>query len=175
MRILILPCKIRFFIVNLQSLLNEIKSTLINTPENHMRFWYLPLNIKYFDFVKNFHDSDTIDVRQYSNYKFAVGDVVYIYSGEPFSQFMYVTEIVETDIPFEQAALRNELRPEPQKSTVNNWMRLKVLQSIPPGIKSLQGAIFTANGFWVGNVPHLIKESDCLIYLDQEFDKYNCE
>lgn len=140
-----------------------------------MRYWYLPLNIKYFDFVKNFHDHDTIDVRQYANYKYAVGDIVYIYSGEPFSQFLFLTEVVKIDIPFEEAQLRNELRPAPQKSTVNNWMRLKVLKSVPPGTASLFGSIFTADGFKIAHFPHLINKPEYLVYLNQEFDKHNCE
>jgi len=139
------------------------------------RYWYFPLNIKYFDFVKAFHEKDTIDVRMFANYKYAVGDIVYIYSGEPYSQFLYITKVVKTDIPFEEADLQNEFRPELMKSTVNNWMRLKVWQSVPPGTRSLQGALFTADGVKLGKWPKLIKDPVALVYLNQEFEKYNCE
>lgn len=35
-----------------------------------MRYWYLPISVKYFDFVRCLHDYDTFDVRMYANHKF---------------------------------------------------------------------------------------------------------
>lgn len=78
-----------------------------------MRYWYLPISVKYFDFVRCLHDYDTFDVRMYANHKFNVGDAVIVYSGKPYGQFLYQMEIVKTDIPFAVAELHNEYRPEP--------------------------------------------------------------
>lgn len=54
-----------------------------------MRYWYLPISVKYFDFVRCLHDYDTFDVRMYANHKFNVGDAVIVYSGKPYGQFLY--------------------------------------------------------------------------------------
>lgn len=140
-----------------------------------MRNWFYPLNIKYLDFVKCLHDSDTLDVRQFSNYKFEIGDKIYIYSGQPHSQFLYIMQVIKNNIPYEEAELHNEYSNLPQKSTVNDWMRLKVVMSVPIGTKSLQSAMFAGKGFSFLHYPKLIKDNDLLNYLDEEFEKYNCE
>lgn len=130
-----------------------------------MRYWYLPISVKYFDFVRCLHDYDTFDVRMYANHKFNVGDAVFVYSGKPYGQFLYQMEIVKTDIPFAVADLHNEYRPEPCKSTINNWMRLKVVKAVPSGTPSLRPAHFTALGFRFIRMPRLIKDKDMLYYL----------
>lgn len=140
-----------------------------------MRYWYFPLSIKYFDFIKAFHRDDTIDVRMFSNFKFKVGDVVFIYSGEPYSQFLYLTEITKTDIPFNEADLQAEYRADEPKPTVNNWMRLEIRKAVPVGTHSLQSAYMRGMGFYYGRSPHLIKDPDIVKYLTEEFNKNHFE
>lgn len=94
---------------------------------------------------------------------------------KPYGQFLYQMEIVKTDIPFAVAELHNEYRPEPCKSTINNWMRLKVVKAVPSGTPSLRPAHFTALGFRFIRMPRLIKDKDMLDYLYTEFENNNCD
>ncbi len=140
-----------------------------------MRYWYFPLKLQYFDFVKCLYDHDSFDLRMFSNYKFKIGDILFIYSGEPHSQFLYLMGVVKTNIPFEKAEVYNELRPQPIKSTVNNWMRLQLLKSVPIGTKSLQSAQFSKLGYRLIKYPKLIKDKGVLQYLYDEFDRHSCD
>lgn len=140
-----------------------------------MRVWYIPLNKSVMDFVLCLHHNDTIDIRMYGSFKFAVGDTVFIYSGKPYHQFLYQMEIIKTDIPFAKAELHQELRTTEQTPTINDWMRLKVVKSVPHNTASLTSAAFNSFEFWFLKHPQLIKIPEMLDYIYDEFEKNNCE
>ena len=56
-----------------------------------MEYWILPANSKKYDYVSAFEKQEFIDWTK--NYKYEIGDVVYIYCSKPFQKIMYKTMI----------------------------------------------------------------------------------
>ena len=56
-----------------------------------MEYWILPENSKKYDYVSAFEKQEFIDWTK--NYKYEIGDVVYIYCSKPFQKIMYKTMI----------------------------------------------------------------------------------
>lgn len=61
--------------------------------------WIIPANPKYYDCINCFNDTDTIIWKQSSNIE--IGDIVYVYVGEPYSAILYKCEATEVNIPYE--------------------------------------------------------------------------
>lgn len=61
--------------------------------------WIVPANPKYYDVIHCFDDTDYILWKQSSNIE--IGDIVYLYVGEPYSSILYQCEAVEVNIPYE--------------------------------------------------------------------------
>lgn len=64
-----------------------------------LREWLIPANPKFYDVIHCFNETDTIIWKQSTNIK--VGDIVYLYVGEPYSAILYKCEAMEVDIPYE--------------------------------------------------------------------------
>lgn len=60
--------------------------------------WIIPANPKYFDIVRAFDDTDTINWKQGAGIK--TGDTVYMYVGAPVSAVLYRCQVIETGIPY---------------------------------------------------------------------------
>lgn len=60
--------------------------------------WIIPANIKYYDVINCFNDTDTIMWKQVG--KIYIGDIAYLYVGSPYSCILYKCEVIEINIPY---------------------------------------------------------------------------
>lgn len=60
--------------------------------------WIIPSNLKYYDSVHAFDDTDTIGWKQGAGIR--KGDTVFMYVGAPVSAILYKCLVTETDIPY---------------------------------------------------------------------------
>lgn len=93
--------------------------------------WILPANSKMYDHKKAFEDFGFIDWRQ--NYNFEIGDIVYIYATRPESRLMFRTQVLKTNMPFNQ--IRDDKDywhdlEEYNKSISKNYARLVLLETL---------------------------------------------
>lgn len=137
-----------------------------------MRYWYLPLNLKVMDFMKALSVHDTLDLRMYSNYKFALGDIVFIYSGEPFRQILFKMEVTANDMPIGEACLDYYLIP-PRPAVVDLWMRLRLLKAAATNVPDLGATALWGQGFRCMKSPHLILDIALIDYINRAFDSYS--
>lgn len=61
--------------------------------------WIVPANPKYYDIEAAFFESDVIDWKQGASIN--VGDIVYIYMGQPVSAIIYKCVVVRNNIPYD--------------------------------------------------------------------------
>ena len=61
--------------------------------------WIVPANPKYYDIEKAFQKSKIIDWKQGASIN--VGDIVYIYMGQPISAILYKCRVIENNIPYD--------------------------------------------------------------------------
>ena len=83
--------------------------------------WIIPANPKYFDIVKAFDETDTIDWKQGAGIK--KGDTVFMYVAAPVSAVLYKCRVLETDIPYEH---------ENKYITIKALMRIRLLKRYAP-------------------------------------------
>ncbi len=69
-----------------------------STRNDAVREWIIPANPRYYDVVHAFDDVDTIIWKQSNN--ILVGDIVYLYVGDPYSAILFKCSVVEVDIPY---------------------------------------------------------------------------
>lgn len=61
--------------------------------------WLIPANLKYYDVINCFNDTDIIEWKQSNDIH--VGDIIYIYITNPYSSIFYKCEAIEVNIPFD--------------------------------------------------------------------------
>lgn len=83
--------------------------------------WLIPSNLKYYDSVHAFDDTDEIHWKQGRGIK--VGDVVAMYVGAPVSAILYKCLVTETGIP------RKYVR---DKLSISHLMKIKLLKRYDP-------------------------------------------
>lgn len=83
--------------------------------------WIIPANPKYFDIVKAFDETNTIDWKQGAGIK--KGDTVFMYVAAPISAVLYKCRVLETDIPYEH---------ENKYITIKALMRIRLLKRYAP-------------------------------------------
>ncbi len=107
----------------------------INEAEN----WLVPANPKYYDVIKAFKENNEIIWKQSSDIH--VGDLVYLYVGEPYSKVMYKCMATEINIPYDY---------KDSNLTINKVMKIKLLEELDDrdytftylnkiGIKAIRG------------------------------------
>ncbi len=67
--------------------------------EEGVKAWLVPSNYHYFNVIEAFHQNEIIHWKQ-GNDRMKVGDIVFLYVGQPFSAILFRCEIVEADIPY---------------------------------------------------------------------------
>lgn len=60
--------------------------------------WIIPANVKYYDVVNCFNDTNKILWKQSNN--ILVNDIVFLYVGAPISSILYKCKVLKTDIPY---------------------------------------------------------------------------
>lgn len=89
--------------------------------------WIIPLNIKYFDIVKQFKISEKVIIKKSRPYK--IGDLAYIYLALPYGEIRYICEVVNDNLSKEyvsdhaQYALINSL-------STNHYVELRLVQEL---------------------------------------------
>ena len=73
-------------------LVNDSKKKNIHT-------WIIPININFFDIMKEYEKSDELLYKQSSDVH--VNDIVYIYLTAPLSKIFYKCKVLEVDIPYD--------------------------------------------------------------------------
>lgn len=80
--------------------------------------WIVPANPKYYDIIGHFRHSDIVTWKQSSEIK--VGDIVYMYVGQPYSAILYKCKAIEVNIPYEY---------QDDNISMKKMMKLKVLET----------------------------------------------
>ena len=89
-----------------------------------MKHWLYPANPKYYDIIAAFTDEE--ETAWPMNSKVVAGDVVYIYSGAPFKQIMFKTEVLKVDVLAEEVMGQAEKYIKVSgKAPKKNFMLLK--------------------------------------------------
>ena len=86
---------------------------------NEAESWLVPANPKYYDVIKAFKESNEIIWKQSSDIH--VGDLVYLYVGEPYSKVMYKCMATEVNIPYDY---------KDSNLTINKVMKIKLLEEL---------------------------------------------
>ena len=86
---------------------------------NENESWLVPANPKYYDVVKAFKESNEIIWKQSSDIH--VGDLVYLYVGEPYSIVMYKCMATEVNIPYDY---------KDNNLTINKVMKIRLLEEL---------------------------------------------
>ena len=86
---------------------------------NEAESWLVPANPKYYDVIKAFKKSNEIIWKQSSDIH--VGDLVYLYVGEPYSKVMYKCVATEVNIPYDY---------EDGNLRINKVMKIKLLEEL---------------------------------------------
>ena len=101
--------------------------------------WIVPANPKYYDVINAFNDTDTIIWKQSNN--IVVGDIVYLYVAEPYSEILYKCEATETNIPYEykdkNVAMKKVMKIKLLKKYKADEFTFKKLNEY--GIKAIRG------------------------------------
>lgn len=91
---------------------------LISSPEE----WIVPANPNYYDIINCFNETDTIEWKQSSDIH--IGDIVYIYVGNPYSSILYKCKAIEVNIPYEY---------KDKNLSINRVMKLNLLKRYKKG------------------------------------------
>ena len=86
---------------------------------NEAESWLVPANPKYYDVIKAFKESNEIIWKQSSDIH--VGDLVYLYVGEPYSKVMYKCVALEVNIPYDY---------KDSNLTINRVMKIRLLEEL---------------------------------------------
>ena len=86
---------------------------------NEAESWLVPANPKYYDVIKAFKKSNEIIWKQSSDIH--VGDLVYLYVGEPYSKVMYKCMATEVNIPYDY---------KDNNLTINKVMKIRLLEEL---------------------------------------------
>ncbi len=102
--------------------------------------WVIPSNPKYYDIVRAFDSSDTIEWKQGKGIR--KGDTVYMYVGAPVSAILYKCAVIETDIPYDYRV---------KDLTITALMKIQLLRRYPPdrftfGVLNDEYGIFAVRG-----------------------------
>lgn len=84
------------------------KATSTCRTEDGSKSWLIPANPKHFDVIQAFTEKETLTWRQRTN--IVVGDTVYLYLGAPYSAILYQCQVLETDLPHENANTTKRMR-----------------------------------------------------------------
>lgn len=93
-------------------------------------FWIIPSNLNVFRVTDYFKRNDIVDWKQ-SHYKFAIGDIVFIYVSNPISSIRYMLEVIKCDITYEDSLNEEEYWTSRHKISNSiksyKYVRLKLL------------------------------------------------
>ena len=113
----------------------EKSYNLVNEKEE----WIIPANPNYFDIINCFNDTNTIIWKQCTNIH--VGDILYLYVGNPYSRIFYQCKVIETDIPYSykdsNLSIKNVMKIELIKKYDNEKYNFEYLKQL--GIKAIRG------------------------------------
>lgn len=93
-----------------------------------MASYLITANSKVYNHNQSFQDFGYIDWSDYKRKNFKVGDTVYIYSSLPDARIRYQTEIIKTNIPFEESNYDHKYWKDYQMESRSSFMRLKLLR-----------------------------------------------
>lgn len=100
--------------------------------------WLVPCNVKFYDVVAHFRNSDEVIWRQ--GRRFKPGDVAYLYISAPYSQILYKCEVIEAGIPRDSVPEEQRYAIRPGSKAVP-LMRLKRVETFNEGSITLQDIV----------------------------------
>lgn len=93
-----------------------------------MRYWIFPSNDKVFDNATALKDLGYINYNISSQYKVAVGDMVYLYLGKPIGQIQYLLKVLDANVAPEIASAQVACYWREDKPTLyNRWVKLELV------------------------------------------------
>lgn len=111
--------------ISLPLVVSENRSKCVN-------YWVIPGNTNIFRVTDYFEQYDVVDWKQ-SNYKFEVGDIVFIYVSFPICSIRYMLQVIKRDVPYEEYINDEEYWGDKHEFTANvkryKYVRLKLLKS----------------------------------------------
>nr|WP_321314562.1 AAA family ATPase [uncultured Ligilactobacillus sp.] len=91
-----------------------------------MKVWIIPSNIKVFNVIKAFQDSNEIDwIKSRNMKKMKVDDIVYIYVAHPIKKILYKTKVIDNN------ALSTDIINNNENYKVEETVRLKLIKEYP--------------------------------------------
>lgn len=83
-----------------------------------MTYWIIPFNPNYFRLADCLREQGFVEWTQ--RYKYAIGDIVYIYSAKPDSRILYKMEVTATNLSAEECGDDSQYLTNPMKANSNN-------------------------------------------------------
>lgn len=102
--------------------------------------WLIPANAKMYDHASSFAHHGSIDWRQ-GNFKYSVGDTVYIYCTSPIQRIRYKCKVIKLGIDFSQVRNDEEYwrdKYEYEKSLGGKFFNLQLIEEVDSEKLSLQ-------------------------------------
>lgn len=136
--------------------------------------WIISANGNLYDHASAFQKWGFIDWSQKAN--FQNGDIIYIYCTKPYSKIMYKTQVIETNIDFENCQDDEEFwfdKSIYESSKSSKFVRIKLLEQVDNEKLSLKN--LQLKGI-KGNIQGPRKIDDLLAdYIDQYFNDFSVE
>lgn len=135
-----------------------------------MRNWVFTVQPSHFRIEGILKPGEELDWPTFSHFKFATGDLVFLYASTPVRQMIAQLEIENPGIPFAAANPRNELRKWPKTYSSVPWMRLRVLKTAPVPCRPLErGSLYYHTEFKPSPYPKLLHEKE-IDYVMRAFE-----
>lgn len=95
-----------------------------------MNSWIIPCNVKFYDVINHFKNTDTIIWKRGIPAK--NGDLVYLYVGIPYKQILFRCQVIDEKLPEEE--IGSEKYAIMKGSNTRLYMRLKLVEAWNEGI-----------------------------------------